>query len=71
MRAALTERHDANTKSSELQIVVYHEYHQLGDEGETQKQVTTGAVTCSFLTCFKAPAAAAPELLHRPPLLSL
>lgn len=31
-------------------MVVVHQSHWLGEEGETQKQVTPGEVTCSFLT---------------------
>lgn len=33
---------------------------------EKQKEVTPGEATYSFLTCFRAPTAAVPELLHDP-----
>lgn len=42
------ERRNTHMNSSELQIMVAHESHQLGDEAETQKEVTPGEVTCSF-----------------------
>lgn len=48
-------------------MVAAHECNQPGDEGQTQKQVTTGKVACSFITCFRAPTAAVPEPLHHPP----